>query len=259
MSKKVSSYRRRIVGGMILYGILTLCVIPILTISAGTQNNILEVSMSAMGNSSAASRALFLTWTIVFVVTFASLTGYLLMLTKNTRSKIRWLVTFATVVLVIGNIVPFIPDVFPKMAGMHNLFAQISSISLAIVLMLFTLTLRKTYSIIFKRSLIFVLIIWAVMIGLTTIFGAASITTMSGTMVAGIFMFVVLVWLYMDDKFDPVQSLKEKDASEATEEADKLWKRAEQARNEYLKLEAAARKARIEAEEASRIARYKPN
>jgi len=251
---KLSHYRRRIVGGMILYGILSLGVIPIFTLYMGTKDNVLTVSMSAMGNTSVSVHLLFIIWTLVFCGYFASFVGYLLMLTKNTHSKIRGFVTFATAVLIVGNIVPFLPELFPGFAGMHNLFAQISSISLAIILMLFTLTLRNSYSILFKKALLFVLIIWAVLIALMAIFGTRSITEMSGIILAGIFLFTVLVWLYREDTFDPVQSLKEKDALEAVEEAARLDKRAAQAKKEYLKLETAARKAKIEAEEVVRIA-----
>lgn len=251
---KLSHYRRRIVGGMILYGILSLGVIPIFTLYMGTKDNILTVSMSAMGNTSVSVHLLFIIWTLVFCGYFASFVGYLLMLTKNTHSKIRGFVTFATAVLIVGNVFPFLPELFPGFAGMHNLFAQISSISLAIILMLFTLTLRNSYSILFKKALLFVLIIWAVLIALMAIFGTRSITEMSGIILAGIFLFTVLVWLYREDTFDPVQSLKEKDALEAVEEAARLDKRAAQAKKEYLKLEAAARKAKIEAEEVVRIA-----
>ncbi len=253
-TEKLSQYRRRIVGGLIVYGILSLGIIPIFTLYMGTQDNILTVSMSAMGNTSTGMHVLFIVWTLVFCGYFASFVGYLLMLTKNTHSRIRGFVTFATVVLIIGNIFPFLPEIFPGFAGLHNLFAQISSISLAVILMLFTLTLRNHYSVLFKKALVFVLIIWVMLIALMGIFGTLSITEMSGIIIAGIFLFTVLVWLYKEDTFDPVQSLKENDAQEAMEEADKLQKRAEQAKKEYLKLEAAARKAKIEAEEVVKIA-----
>lgn len=253
-TEKLSNYRKRIIGGLILYGILSLGVIPIFTLYMGTQDNVLTVSMSAMGNTSNSMHVLFIVWTLVFCGYFASFVGYLLMLTKNTHSKIRWFVSFATVVLIIGNIFPFLPEIFPGLAGMHNLFAQISSISLAVILMLFTLTLRNSYSVLFKKALVFVLIIWAMLIALMGIFGTRSITEMSGILIAGVFLFVVLIWLYKEDTFDPVQSLKEKDAIEAVEEAKKLAKRAEQAKKEYLKLEAEARKAAIEAEEVVKVA-----
>lgn len=259
METKGSYYRRRMIGGLIIYGILALGVLPIFTLYMGTQGNIFQISMSEMGNANVFRHLLFIIWTILFCSVFSSFIGYLLLLTKNTKSKIRFLVTFAVVVLIIGNIIPFLPELFPIFAGMHNLFAQISSVTLAIVLMLFSLTLRNTYTVLFKKSLVFVLIIWGVILTLTIFFQAASITTMFGTMIANIFLFVVLLWLYREDTFDPVQSLKEIDAIEAQEEADKLWKRAQHAKQEYLKLEAAARKASHEADEAAYIAKIKKN
>ncbi len=241
---------------MIIYGILSLGLIPVFTLYMGTQDNILTVSMSAMGNTSVSMHLLFVVWTLIFCGYFASFMGYLLMLTKNTHSKIRGFVTFATVVLIVGNIFPFLPETLPGFAELHNLFAQISSVSLAVTLMLFTLTLRNHYSILFKKALIFVLIIWAMLIALMAVFGTRSITEMSGIIIASIFLFCVLTWLYKEDAFDPVQSLKEKDVYEAQEAADKLEKRMVQAKKEYLKLEAEARRARITAEEAAKVARH---
>ena len=55
----------------------------------------------------------------------------------------------------------------------------------------------------------------------------------------------------------PVQSLKDSDAEEAVEAAQKLSRKAEAAKKEYLKLQAAARRAKIEAEEACRVAKHK--
>ncbi|MEA5002640.1 MAG: hypothetical protein VB081_03995 [Christensenella sp.] len=254
--KGMSNYKKRLIGGMILYGILSLGVIPIFTLYMGTQDNILNVSMSAMGNTSTSMHILFVVWTLIFCGYFASFMGYLLMLTKNTHSKIRGFVTFATVVLIVGNIFPFLPETLPGFAEMHNLFAQISSVSLAVTLMLFTLTLRNHYSVLFKKALVFVLIIWAMLIALMAIFGTKSITEMSGIIVAGVFLFCVLTWLFKEDAFDPVQSLKEKDVLETKEAADKLEKRVMQAKKEYLKLEAEARRARITADEVAKIAKH---
>lgn len=252
MKDEMSGYRKRIVGGMIIYGIFSLGIIPVFTLIMGARDNVLTVSMSAMGSTSVSIHLLFIVWTIVFCGYFSSFMGYLLMLTKNTRSKIRGFVTFATAILIFGNIVPFLPETFPAFAWLHNFCAQISSISLAVTLMLFALTLRNYYSILFKKALIFVLIIWVVLIALMGMLGTTALTEMTGIILAGIFLFSVLVWLYKEDAFDPVQSLKESDALEAGEEAKRLEKKAAAAKKEYLALEAKARKARIEADEASK-------
>ncbi len=257
MKQELSYYRKRIIVGMIIFGILALGVIPIFTIYMGVQKDPFTITFSEMGNLSASRHLLFILWTVLFSASFASFVGYLLMLTRNTQSKIRKFVSFATIILILGNIFPFVPDLLPKLAGLHNIFVQTSSICLAVILMLFTLTLKATYSMLFKKALTFVLCIWMTMIVLIIAFGPASITTMTGTIVAGVFLFTVLVWLYQEDKFDPVQSLKEKDALHAREDAEKLWKRAEHALEEYLKLEAAARRASLEADEVERISKYK--
>ena len=62
------------------------------------------------------------------------------------------------------------------------------------------------------------------LIALMGMLGTTALTEMTGIILAGIFLFSVLVWLYKEDAFDPVQSLKESDALEAGEEAKRLEK-----------------------------------
>lgn len=255
MENALKHYKKRIIFGLIFYGIFSLGIVPIFTLIMGTKDNIITTSMSAMGNSGSGVHVWFIIWTIVFCAYFASFVGYLLMLTKNTHSKIRGFVYFAIAVLIFGNIMPFVPETFPGMAQIHNFCAQISSISLAVILMLFTLTLRNSYTAMFKKCLVFVLIIWAVMILFMGIFGTKSITEMSGIILACVFLFCVLIWLYQQDSFDPVSSLQKFDVDTTAEEAEKLEKRAVAAKKEYLKLEEEARHARLKADEALRIAK----
>lgn len=257
MKDEMSKYRRRLFGGLIFYGIFSLGIIPAFTLIMGTKDNILTTSMSAMGNASSSMHFWFIIWTIVFCAYFAGFMGYLLMLTKNTHSKIRGFVYFAIAVLIVGNFFPFLPETFPGFSSLHNFCAQISSISLAVSLMLFALTLRNSYSLIFKKALVFVLVIWIVLVALMGLLGTKSLTEMTGIILAGIFLFTVLVWLYREDTFDPVQSLKDSDAEEAVERACRLSKKVEATKKEYLKLEAELRRAKIEAEEACRIAKHK--
>ena len=259
MKNESFAYRWRLTGGIILYAGLSLAVIPVFTLIMGTQDNILLVSMSAMGNASGNMRFWVILWTIVFCAYFAGFMGYLLMLTRNTHSKIRGFVYFAIAVLIVGNIIPFLPETFPGFAQLHNFCAQISSVSLAVSLMLFALTLRNSYTVLFKKTLIFVLIIWAVLIALMSLFGTRSITEMTGIILASVFLFVTLVRLHKEDDFDLIQSLKERDAQQAEEEAEKLAKRAEAVKKEYLKLEGEARRARIMADEAARLAKHTKN
>ena len=215
MENALKHYKKRIIFGLIFYGIFSLGIVPIFTLIMGTKDNIITTSMSAMGNSGSGVHVWFIIWTIVFCAYFASFVGYLLMLTKNTHSKIRGFVYFAIAVLIFGNIMPFVPETFPGRAQIHNFCAQISM----------------------------------------GIFGTKSITEMSGIILACVFLFCVLIWLYQQDSFDPVSSLQKFDVDTTAEEAEKLEKRAVAAKKEYLKLEEEARHARLKADEALRIAK----
>ncbi len=255
MKKGLQNYQKRVKGALVWYGVLALGVVPIFTLLMGTKDNILTTSMSAMGNADGGIHLMFIIWTILFCAVFTSFVGYILILTKNTHSKIRILIYIAVAVLIFGNILPFLPETFPGFAELHNFCAQISSISLAVVLMLLALTLHKWYPEVFKKAVTFVLVIWAVLVTLMALFGTKSITEMAGILLACVYLFAVAVWLMRTKDFDAVESLKQYDATQAEEEADKLEKRAAEAKDEYLKLEAKARRARIEAMEMVRQAK----
>ncbi|MEG0251805.1 MAG: hypothetical protein RR580_06475 [Christensenellaceae bacterium] len=254
MNSNLSNYKKRLISGMIVYGIFALGIVPVFTLIMGTHANILTESMSAMGSMSG-MHVWFILWTIIFCVFFSSFVGYILILTKNTHSKIRILVYIATAMLVFGNILPFIPDEFPMMMYIHNFCAQISSISLAIIIVLLSLTMRKYYPSLFKKSLIFALCIWGILLTMISLFGTVSLTEMTSIILGSIYLFTVLVWLYKQENFDPVESLKDFDASNAMEEVKRLEKKAAEAKEEYISLEKKAHQARTEAEELIRAAK----
>jgi len=259
MKRGLENYQRRVKGALVWYGILALFIVPAFTLFMGTKDNILTTSMSAMGNTGEGTHLLFIIWTILFCAVFSSFVGYILILTKNTHSRVRILVYIAVATLIFGNLMPFVPDVFPGASWLHNFCAQISSISLAVVLMLLALTLHKWYPEVFKKAIVFVLIIWAVLIAMMALFGTKSITEMTGIILACIYLFTVSIWLMKTKDFDATASLQEYDVQQATEEAEKLEKRASEAKEEYLRLEAKARRARIEAMEIKRASKHAGN
>ncbi len=249
----VVSYNKRMRSSIIFWGILALGVIPVLTLLVGTQDNVLTTSMSAMGSSSGLSFVLFVIWTIAFCVFFASMVGYILMLTRNNKSKVRKFVYFAVGVLIFGNVMPFVPDVLPGFAALHDFCAKISSVTLAVSIMLLALTFRKHYRKLFWRSFVFVLIIWTVLIVMMGTFSTKSITEMTALILGSVFLFTVLVWLYKENAVDAEDALLQNDAMTAEEQAVSLEKRAKAAYDEYLKLDNDARRARLYADEYARI------
>jgi len=255
----LEKYQKRLKNALVWYGVFALIVVPIFTLYMGTRQNIFVVSMSAMGSEGGLIHLLFIIWTIVFCAVFASFLGFLLILTQNTHSRIRILLYIAVGILIFGNLLPFLPQEFPGVAELHNFCAQISSISLAVILMLFALTLHKKYPDVFKKALFFVLVIWLVLIVLMGVFGTKSITEMTGIILACIYLFTVAVWLFKTEDFDAVSSLKNFDAEQAVEEVKRLEKKAAEAKEEYLKWEKKARRASIEAKEIVRAAKHHKN
>lgn len=221
----------------------------VLTLWEGTQANILTTSMSAMGNASGPSHVLFLVWTIVFCAYFASLTGFMLVITQNRGSILRKFVYVAVAIMIFGDLMPFVPDVHPISSWLHDVCAQIASVGLCIALMLMALSIMRTYQDVFRKAIVGVLIIWGVLLGLMSIFGTKAITEMTGIIGGSVFLYMFVWWIQKATTFNASEALSAHDAHEAEEEATKLEKKASELQEEFLRAQTKARQARIVADE----------
>lgn len=245
-------YQRRIILAMRMYFAWCAAVI-IYTLFQGCQGNVLTTSMSAMGNTGSLMHISFIVWTIVFCGYFGSLSGFIMILTQHAKSKVRMLVYIAVAVMIFGDIVPFVPTEHPVMAWLHNTCAQISSVALAATLLFMTLMVRRTYTEIYRRALVWVFVIWGVLLGGMSLIGTKALTEMMGIIGGSLFL-LVLAWDIQRAKtFDASAALSVQDAMEAEEEAQKLEKRARELHAAYVEAEAKARHARLAAEEMRRL------
>lgn len=248
-------YQRRVRIAISLYFIWCAVVI-VYTLFRGCRGNVLTTSMSVMGNQSTVAHLSFIVWTIVFCSYFGSLTGFILILTHHIHSKIRVFVYIAVAIMIVGDVMPFVPEVHPVAAFMHNTCAQISSISLALTLLLLAITIRKAYPDIYSRAIIWVFIIWAALLGGMALIGTKALTEMMGIIGGSVYLWVLASSIAKSKKFNASAALSAADAAEAMQEADRLEEKARALQEEYLKAQAAARQARLAADELRRVERY---
>lgn len=252
MERRRTNYAGRVATALKLYTVWCVVVIA-MTLYAGTRDNVLLVSMSAMGNMSQSSYLFFIAWTVVFCAYFGSLTGFILILTQRARSRIRGFVYLAVGIMIFGDISPFVPDVHPFWAFVHNTCAQISSLSLAFSLMLLTLTVRHAYPRVYRRALIWVIVIWCFLLAGMSLIGTKALTEIMGIVGGSVFLLVFAHDIAKQEQFDASVALSASDAQEAEEEAAKLEKRAQELHEEYVQAEQKAQHARLEAQLLRRL------
>jgi len=247
--KHRANYQRQMKILLWVFGILSLIVVPVFTIYLGAHGNPFELSLSAIGNRPEV-RPVFLVWTITMCAYFSSIVFVIVVLTKNSRARIfRILILVSTWLLLITNLIPFLPEKLPVLAHIHTNVALISTVLFAFTLLMLTYTFQNYYPKLFLKSHIAVLCLLAVIIILFIFFEAKWI--IEGTCVIGgsIFLFSVMGWLYKENNFDAEDVLGNYDLDLARRDVQRLENRTKEVYEEYLKLNSQLRIAQVELQE----------
>jgi len=179
-----------------LYGILSIVMVPVVTIVLGANGDPLTVSLSEIGNRPG-MRPIFIVWTLAIGAYFTSIVFTLVMLTRNTEANtLHTMIAISMLALLIVNLIPFMPDRWPVLAGIHIRGALVTALMLAATLLMLTLTFRKHYPQIFRKALIWLVILFACEVILYVTFATAWLTEAVGLIGGAVFLFAVLVELY---------------------------------------------------------------
>ena len=248
-----SNYKRRMHILLCVFGILSILIIPIFTLFLAINGNPFTTPLSTIGNRPG-MRGLFLFWTATMSAYYSGLVFTLIILTKNTRAKLlRWLILVSTWILLVTNLVPFLPDRFPILARIHSNGAKISVLLLSFTLLFFTISFRNFYPKLFKKTLAFLICFLFGMLQLYLFFSSSWITEASSVVGSSIFLFTVLFWLYKENNFDAEDVLHSYDINLAEKEIKRLESRAKQAYDEYIKFNELSRIALMEFQELKKI------
>ena len=126
----------------ILYGLFALLLVPGSTIAPAVRDNALYFSLSAIGNAPGNRLALIL-WTLAISGFFVYALRLLLLLCGQNNSLSEPLMCLAGGILVVCNLLPFLPDELPRLAQYHNFLAMSASCLMALSLLMFVVDLRK--------------------------------------------------------------------------------------------------------------------
>ena len=115
--KKYDVWRMR--WSFILCGLFALLLVPGSTIALAGRDNALYFSLSAIGNAPGNRLALIL-WTLASSGFFVYALRLLLLLCGQNNSLSEPLMCLAGGMLVVCNLLPFLPDELPRLAQYHN-------------------------------------------------------------------------------------------------------------------------------------------
>ena len=138
--KKYDVWRMR--WSFILCGLFALLLVPGSTIALAGRDNALYFSLSAIGNAPGNRLALIL-WTLASSGFFVYALRLLLLLCGQNNSLSEPLMCLAGGMLVVCNLLPFLPDDLPRLAQYHNFLAMSASCLVALSLLVFVVDLRK--------------------------------------------------------------------------------------------------------------------
>ena len=138
--KKYDVWRMR--WSFILCGLFALLLVPGSTIALAGRDNALYFSLSAIGNAPGNRLALIL-WTWASSGFFVYALRLLLLLCGQNNSLSEPLMCLAGGMLVVCNLLPFLPDELPRLAQYHNFLAMSASCLVALSLLVFVVDLRK--------------------------------------------------------------------------------------------------------------------
>jgi len=232
-----------------VFGILSLIIVPAFTIYLGAHGNPFKFSLSTIGNRPE-MRAVFLVWTIAMCAYFSGIVFALVVLTKNAKAHtLRALILVSTCLLLITNLIPFLPEKLPILAHIHTNIAMISTLLLASTLLLLTFTFRNFYPKLFQKSLVSIITLLSVIVILFIFFGVKWITEGTSIIGGSIFLFSIMAWLYKENSFDAEDVLGSYDMDLAQREVQRLENRTKEAYEDYLKLNSMLRIAQVELQE----------
>ena len=138
--KKYDVWRMR--WSFILCGLFALLLVPGSTIALAGRDNALYFSLSAIGNAPG-NRLALIQWTLASSGFFVYALRLLLLLCGQNNSLSEPLMCLAGGMLVVCNLLPFLPDELPRLAQYHNFLAMSASCLVALSLLVFVVDLRK--------------------------------------------------------------------------------------------------------------------
>jgi hypothetical protein len=225
-------YKKRIRKAGVLYGLMALVVIPVYTVFFATQADLITKNMSYIGGYMGGYTRLLI-WGIVSALFYLGFSSYLFMLTRFSNARVRRMLLAACAMLVLTVALPFVPEVWPRMAQMHNTFAMLAPVIMVLVMYVFVFYLGKCDRAIYKKALFSLNSLVLVSAILMFFLGASGLLEVIFSVGMCVLLFLLLVWLSHSEQMDVVEIYRQAEARrkarEQAQRAEEAARRAEEA------------------------------
>ncbi|MDD3243999.1 MAG: hypothetical protein PHD32_09785 [Eubacteriales bacterium] len=203
-----SVYAARLRRSVRVFGLFALILIPVYTLLFASRANLLTSTMSIIGNSLGHFRGLVI-WGVCSAVFFLVFTGYLFVLTRFTNRRVARMLLLSCAMLVATVLVPFLPEVMPGWAALHNTLAMAAPVLMVVVMYLFVFYLQKVDRHIYKRAILFLSGVVAASAAVMFLVGISSLLEVVFSLSMCVFLFCLLVWVLRSKKVDAEDALAE--------------------------------------------------
>ena len=221
----LGKYQKKLWMGIIIYSLFALLVVPIYTFLLAGQDNPLQYSISIIGNAQG-NRHFLICWTVLSGGFFVCFLYYLLLLTKNRHCPAKFAVCVASSALIACNLIPFVPNQYPRLAQYHNFLALSASWLLAWTLFVFVISLKKFDRTIYQKAMgLFILCALSCGVPFFT-YGVNGFLEAMCILMVCLFLFFVLLLMLKSDAFEGANALLYADAEKHKRRAEKWEKRA---------------------------------
>jgi len=214
-------YARRLRRISLIYGVLAIFIIPIYTVLYATKADLITQNMSIIGGSMGGYRALVL-WGVLSALFYLGFTLYLFMLTRFTNPRVRRMLFAGCAMLIFTVILPFVPEVWPRAAQLHNILAMAAPIVIILTLYFFVFYLARCDRAVYKKALTALNTIVMVSALLLFATGTSGLLEVVVTVAMCGFLFMLLVWLAHSEKLDLLEAMQEAEKQYMTKRKKRL-------------------------------------
>lgn len=201
-------YLRRLKRAGLCYGLLALVIIPIYTILYATRADLITQNMSYIGGYMGGYRGLVI-WGVVSRVFYPGLHQLPVCINQIYQQAREAHALCGLRHADYYGAAPFVPEIWPRAAEMHNFFAMLAPIVMVVTMYIFVFYLAKCDRSVYKRalwSLNTMVLISAVLMFLTGSSGLLEVVFSVGMCVL---LFMILIWLSHSEHLDLVRAMRQ--------------------------------------------------
>ena len=201
-------YRCRLRRIRVSYAVMAFMIIPVYTVLYACRGDLMQENMSLIGATAQGYRGLVI-WGMISGMFYLGFTLYLFMLTRFDNIRVRRMLCAGCGMLILTVLLPFVPEVWPKAAQLHNFFAMAAPIVMILTMYVFVFYLARHDRKVYRKALISLntLVFFSTVLLFAT--GTSGLVEVVVTVGMCGYLYGLLFWLERSEKFDGVKALRD--------------------------------------------------